>query len=184
MARLAQVDLHGSGGRHAATELLRRYQKRIGALCFYYLADREQARDLAQDVLLQIFQSLPTYRGQSRFSAWVYAIARNRCRSALRRAAPAIADDVDPDALQSHALDPDEALLRKLDEEELLSLIHKTLSGEEQTALWLRCIERVPISTLTGLLGLEQASGARGLLQRARRKLRAARGQHLECGGG
>ena len=82
------------------------------------------------------------------------------------------------------ALDPDEALLRKLDEEELLSLIHKNLSGEEQTALWLRCIERVPISTLTGLLGLEQASGARGLLQRARRKLRAARGQHLECGGG
>lgn len=184
LARQAQAAPHHTDGRRAAAELLGRYQKRIGALCYYYLADQEQARDLAQDVMLQAYQGLRGFRGQSRFAAWIYAIARNCCRSALRRAAPVIAAEVDPDDLQSHAADPVDKLLRKLDEEKLLTLIHENLSQEEQTALWLRCIEKMPISTLSGLLDLEQASGARGLLQRARRKLRAALGPRLECSGG
>ena len=61
-----------------------------------------------------------------------------------------------------------------MDEEALLSLIHKTLSKEEQMVLWLRCVEKIPHSTLNEVAGTELASGARGVLQRARRKLRAA----------
>ena len=45
---------------------------------------------------------------------------------------------------------------------------------EEQKAIWLRCFERVPIDEITRLLGIEASTGARGVLQRARRKLRTA----------
>jgi RNA polymerase sigma-70 factor (ECF subfamily) len=183
LARHAQASLRHEEGRKAAAELLGRYQKRIGALCYYYLGDREGARDLAQDVLMRAYQSLSSFRGRSRFSSWIYAIARNRCRSELRRAAPSIADDVDPDDLCSPGVDPVEDLVRRLDEEALLTLIHAQLSKEEQTAIWLRCVEKVPIASLTVLLDLEQASGARGLLQRARRKLRAALGSRPGASG-
>jgi len=44
----------------------------------------------------------------------------------------------------------------------------------EQKAIWLRCFERLPIDEITGMLGIEAKSGARGMLQTARRKLKAA----------
>ena len=46
--------------------------------------------------------------------------------------------------------------------------------AREQEAIYLRCFERLPVDEITSLLSITGASGARGLLQSARRKLRAA----------
>ena len=69
---------------------------------------------------------------------------------------------------------PDRALEQKLDEEAVLELIKKTLEPIEQEALWLRCFERVPVDEITDILKITATSGARGVLQTARRKLKAA----------
>jgi DNA-directed RNA polymerase specialized sigma24 family protein len=53
--------------------------------------------------------------------------------------------------------------------------------------LWLRCFEKVPVDEITRMLGITEASGARGVLQRARRRLRAALAEddrRLSAGGG
>lgn len=69
---------------------------------------------------------------------------------------------------------PDRIFEERLDEEELLNLIRSHLDAQEQEAVWLRCIEGLPVDEITRMLDLGTASGARGLLQRARRKLRSA----------
>jgi DNA-directed RNA polymerase specialized sigma24 family protein len=47
------------------------------------------------------------------------------------------------------------------------------LAPLEQEALWLRCVERMPVDEITRVLGIEGSTGARAVLQSARRKLRA-----------
>jgi DNA-directed RNA polymerase specialized sigma24 family protein len=56
----------------------------------------------------------------------------------------------------------------------MLDLVRRHLDPLEREAIWLRCYEGMPVEEITGLLGIDTASGARGILQRARRKLRAA----------
>ncbi len=83
-------------------------------------------------------------------------------------------DQFDPDDRASGQVLPDQDLENRLAEEELLALIRVSLDEVEQQALWLRCFEKMPVDEITMLLGIEEASGARAVLQRARRKLKAA----------
>ena len=69
---------------------------------------------------------------------------------------------------------PDQEMEQRLDESALLDLIKSHLTRQEQDALWLRCMERMSVEEITSLLGIEEQSGARAVLQRARRRLRAA----------
>ena len=46
--------------------------------------DVDSAADLAQDVFLKAFERLDSYRGDSKFSTWLYSIARNHCMDEMR----------------------------------------------------------------------------------------------------
>jgi RNA polymerase sigma-70 factor (ECF subfamily) len=174
LARRAQRNPNAPAGRHAVAELLTRYTHRIYGICFDYTGEREAALDLSQDILLSAYEKLNSFKARGRFAAWIYAVARNRCRNALRSRGASVDDSVDPQNLGDQNPDPVEDLILKSDEEALLSLIHTHLSQEEQTVLWLRCVEKIPHSTLNEIVGDSTASGSRGILQRARRKLRSA----------
>jgi len=90
--------------------------------------------------------------------------------------------EVEPDSLVSQRDDPAEAFQGQQGEEALKRVIGRHLSRQEQQVLWLRCYERMPVDSITALLDIRQASGARGVLQAARRKLRAALARRDEAG--
>jgi len=162
--------------RRAATELVSRYRDAVYLWCFRYTRDRERALDLSQDVLAAVWQKIGSFEGRSKFSSWLFSVTRNRCIDASRRV-DLLADDPLPEELPDRTPLPDAVLQDGRDEERLLRLIREELEPEEQTAIWLRCFERLPVEEVTRLLGSEGTSGARAVLQRARRKLRAAMGR-------
>jgi RNA polymerase sigma-70 factor (ECF subfamily) len=168
----------------AVTRLLTRHQRRVYLWCYRLVRDHERALELAQDVLLSAWRHLESFGGRARFSSWLFALARNRCLSELRRSAPSFARACDIDALIDAHGDPERCLLERVGEEELLHLIRAELDGLEQEALWLRCFDGMPVDAITEVLDIRDASGARAVLQRARRKLRAAldRREWLEDG--
>lgn len=171
----AALRARGVGERElAVTQLLTRHQRRVYVWCYRLVRDRERALELAQDVLVSAWRHLDTFDRRSRFTSWLYALARNRCLSELRRASPAFASGFELDRLCDGRGDPERRLLEQLGEEELLVLIRDQLDALEQEALWLRCIERLPVESITLLLDVRESSGARAVLQRARRKLRVA----------
>jgi RNA polymerase sigma-70 factor (ECF subfamily) len=174
LVRAALADPGSLGSREAASILFGRYRRRVYAWCHRYVRDHEKALDLAQDALLNAYRTLGTFQEHSRFSSWLYAITRNRCFNELRRPAVFVNEEVDMDQLIAPGTDQAESLIQKLDEEAMLRLIQEHLDPQEQEVLWLRCFERMPIDLITETLGIRQASGARGVLQRARRTLRAA----------
>lgn len=174
LVRRAQDDRTGQDGRAAAEELFSRYHGRVFAWCLRRVHHREEAYDLAQDVMLSAYRSLPGFAGEASFSTWLYVIARNRCRRALRRPSLLRDEGMEPDAMPQPAAGPDDEALARIDQDEVLALIKQHLDGNEQAALWMRCFEGMEVAEITEALRLESASGARGLLQTARRKLRAA----------
>lgn len=174
LVRIAQGDPDGPRGRAAASELLGRYRTRTYAWCYRHVRDHEQALDLAQDAMLSAWKALPRYVEKARFSSWLFAITRNRCLTALRTRSLRRDDNVSPDDLYADGPDPIEVLARREEEESVMAAIRDVLDPREQEALWLRAVERVPVEEITRLMRLDGASGARGLLQTVRRKLRAA----------
>lgn len=160
--------------RRAASRLLSRHQDRVYAWCYRYVRNHDLALELAQDVMMNAFRSLPSYEHRARFSSWLFVIARNRCLRDLKRPALVQELDTDPDSLHSANPGPARRFEETHGEEQLRRLISERLDAREQDALHLRCFEGMPVDAITAVLDIKEKSGARGLLQKARRKLRAA----------
>ncbi|UCF06040.1 MAG: sigma-70 family RNA polymerase sigma factor [bacterium] len=166
--------VESEAGRAAGAELLGRYQRAVYLWCYRYVRDHERALDMSQEVLLRAWRALDSFGGKSKFSTWLFAIARNRCLNEMHRVSLFEEGEADFDTVQAPNPDPVRRLEEREYEERIYTLIRTTLEPEEQRAIWLRCFERMPIDEITWVLGIESASGARGLLQKARRKLRNA----------
>lgn len=179
LLRIVRSDGDAARRHDASAELLLRYRDAVYAWCLRYTRDHDRALDLSQDVMVTAWEKIGLFEGRSKFSSWLFAVTRNRCIDASRRV-DVLADEGITEAHPDPAPLPDQAAIDAGDEDRLLALIRRELDAEEQKAIWLRCIERMPVEEITGVLGVSGDSGARALLQRARRKLRAA----LERDGG
>ncbi len=65
----------------AFNELVRNYERRVFALVFRMLSSRAEAEDLTQEVFVQVFKAIGTFRGESKLSTWIYRIAVNLCKN-------------------------------------------------------------------------------------------------------
>lgn len=73
-----------NGDESALRALWVAHAPRIDAVVRRLVGDPDQAADIAQEVWIQIFRALPTWRGDSQFSTWAHRIAVNRTLNALR----------------------------------------------------------------------------------------------------
>lgn len=158
-------------------ELFRRYQARVATWCYRFTGERESAADLAQDIFLRAYRNLHSFRGDSRFSTWLFTISRNHCVNELkaRSVRPVAAnDDLALD------LEParEENILSALENEEarrsLRTLIAETLDETEKQVMELHYGEEITLDVISRLLGLTNATGAKAYIVSARRKLVAA----------
>jgi RNA polymerase sigma-70 factor (ECF subfamily) len=65
----------------AFNELVRAYERRVFALVLRMIGNRAEAEDLAQEVFVQVFKAIGSFRGESKLSTWVYRIAINLCKN-------------------------------------------------------------------------------------------------------
>ena len=77
-----------SGDRAAFDQLVGRYRTALQAIAFLRTSDREEAQDLAQEVLLRAWERLPTLRHAPAFLPWLKAIATRACLDWSRRVRP------------------------------------------------------------------------------------------------
>jgi len=71
--------------------LVERYRAYVFTLTLRQLGNREDAEEVAQDVFVKAYRSLADFRGDARFSTWLYTIVRTCCISRLRTRKPASA---------------------------------------------------------------------------------------------
>jgi RNA polymerase sigma-70 factor (ECF subfamily) len=159
----------------ACTELFRRYNRKIYLWCFNYTHDTEEAVDLTQDIFIKLFKNIGQFSGLSKFSTWVYQITRNHCLGELTKkrnqwrkrmltidgeGAGEIADN-----------DVYQALDARGDLERILDVAKGVLKEDELEAFVLHYREGHTVKEITKTLRCENVTGARTLIQNARRKL-------------
>jgi RNA polymerase sigma-70 factor (ECF subfamily) len=66
-------------------QLILRWERPIYALAYRVIGREEEARDVCQETFLRAFRALPGFKGQAKFSSWLYRIALNLCRDWMRR---------------------------------------------------------------------------------------------------
>ncbi len=74
-----------SGDVQAFNKLVLIYQNRVYNLALNYVKNPEEAKDLTQDIFVNVYRAMPTLREESKFSAWLYRIAVNKCRNRYNR---------------------------------------------------------------------------------------------------
>jgi len=164
-------------GRAALDELFGRYHRRVALWCLRIAGDRETALDLTQEVFLRAYRGLDSFRGGSKFSTWLYAIARNHCFNAAKSQARRPADPAEPevfDRIESTELDPHQ----QAEAAQLFATAQALMDGElnavERQAMLLHYRDELPLDSVTRLLKLSNASGAKAAIVSAKRKLKRA----------
>src|ERR671912_875076 len=79
------VALSMRGDTESFDQLILRWERPIYALAYRVIGREEEARDVVQETFLRAFRGLANFRGQAKFSSWIYRIALNLCRDWIRR---------------------------------------------------------------------------------------------------
>jgi RNA polymerase sigma-70 factor (ECF subfamily) len=76
------------GNQQLFAELVKRYQNFVFTIILRYVESREDAEEISQDVFVKAYRSLADFRGDSKFSTWLYTITSTTCITHLRRKKP------------------------------------------------------------------------------------------------
>lgn len=138
------------GNLSAFEELVSIYQDRVYSHCYHLAANQDDAEDLAQDVFVQAFKGINTFRHDADFSTWLHRIAVNLWINFYRRSKKIVSFSIDEPVvthegeirreLAAHGDDP----LDKIEQLEFNSIVHGALNRilpEYRVALVLRDIE-------------------------------------------
>jgi len=73
------------GEQQAYAELVKRYQNYVFTLTLRFIKSREDAEEVSQDIFVKAYRSLADFRGESKFSTWLYTIVNTTCITFLRK---------------------------------------------------------------------------------------------------
>lgn len=154
-----------AGEEHAFAALVERYGQPILSLCVASTLDAAEAEDLSQEIFVAAWRNLGRFRGESRFSTWLFALARNACIDRARRARRRPIVGLPERAAELAALEPTAA---GIDAAEVFAAA-RTLSLPLRQALLLRDLqglsyeeiaelEDVPIGTVRSRIAAARAA--------------------------
>jgi RNA polymerase sigma-70 factor (ECF subfamily) len=165
-----------AGDTEAFGVLVRQYQQEIYRLTYRMTRNAEDAKDLAQEAFVQAYRALAAFRGQSRFSTWLYRIAMNLCLNHLK-----VAAREDPAALDASLADTRtdvlDALLTDERDRAVVAAI-RTLPPQQRATLVLRVQQGLGHREVAEILGCAEGTAKANYFHAVRalqRKLQAFR---------
>lgn len=163
------------GDERAFEALIQPYADATYRLCLRMMGNEQDAADMAQEAFVRAWRSLSTYKGQSRFSTWLYRVTSNVCLDELRRRRHGEVQSMQ--VLQENGFEPvdtGETPEMALDRAELKRELSSAISqlGEEQrAALVLRDVQGLPYEQIAEILDLN-LNTVKSRISRARSTLR------------
>ena len=147
------------GDSDSFNELILRWERPIYALAYRTIGREEDARDVCQETFLRAFRALPGFRGQAKFSSWIYRIALNLCHDWMRRQrrAPWVQapDGVDLAELAA-TVGPSESiedLVSRRDQSRAVERAMARLPEEQRTAIVLKEYHGMTFQEIAELVG-------------------------------
>ena len=136
------VVLSTAGDTDSFNQLVVRWERPIFALAYRVLGREEDARDVCQETFLRAFRALKGFKGQSKFSSWLYRIALNLCRDWIRRerripVVTPLAADMEP-ASPNGPVETAEELVVRRDLGRVITRAMTALSEDQRTTIVLK----------------------------------------------
>lgn len=172
-----------SGAADACLAVLyRRYYSKVAGWCLRISGDRQGAADLAQEVFLRVHERLDGFRGDSRFSTWLYTVTRsvaiNRGMAARRRET----DPLDQEGMPEPVA-PEPGADEMAEKGQILAAFREAMERDleplEAKVLYLHYVDGVPLAGITEMLSLQNKSGAKAFIVSGGRKLKRRFGRWL-----
>jgi RNA polymerase sigma-70 factor (ECF subfamily) len=171
------------GDAQAFARLVALHEGMVFNLAARLLGDGEEARDVSQDVFLQVYRTLGRFEGRSSLKTWIYRIVVNQCRNRQRfwrrrrkdRSCPletlTPADEARMNARQDESSPYDQLRLRERAQKVQQALLR--VSFDHRAILLLKEVEGLSCEDIAGALGLATGT-VKSRLSRARESLRAS----------
>jgi RNA polymerase sigma-70 factor (ECF subfamily) len=132
------------GDAESFNQLILRWERPIYALAYRVIGREEDARDVCQETFLRAFRALPGFKGQAKFSSWLYRIALNLCRDWIRRQRRAPVMQM-PEGVEAGDLIADTGPIESIEDlvsrrqlSEVVAEAMKLLPEEQRTAIILK----------------------------------------------
>jgi RNA polymerase sigma-70 factor (ECF subfamily) len=179
------------GDSAAFAELVDKYKQPVSNMAYRMLRDATEAEDLAQNVFVQVYRSASRYRASSKFSTWLFTIARNLCLNEIRRRSRHPADSMDASHPEHEdqpsqqfedkqtASPPDRLLQGEL--EEKISQALAELPENQRLAILLCRQEELSYEEMSKVLGCS-ISATKSLIHRGRETLKEKLKPYLKTG--
>lgn len=147
------------GDLDSFNQLVRRWERPIYALAYRTIGREDEARDVCQETFLRAFRSLGGFKGQAKFSSWLYRIALNLCRDWMRRErrtplvqAPEGVDVIELAAEQGPVEDIED-LVSRHDLSRAVARAMRALTDDQRTAIILKEYQGLTFQEIADLLG-------------------------------
>jgi RNA polymerase sigma-70 factor (ECF subfamily) len=172
-----------AGEESAFEVLVSRYERRVYSLARRLTRSDADAEDVLQDTFVRVYRKLGSFRGEARFSTWLFRVATNCALMARRRRRRQRAESLEDylpafDRAGRHARDVDHGRAARADEildrRRLASALRSALErlpDAYRTALVLKDLEEIPTRDVAGVLGITEAA-VRQRAHRARLMMR------------
>lgn len=168
----------------AFEQLVRKYQDRVYNLSFRFLREREIAEEVAQDVFVSIYKHIDGFKGEAKFSTWLFRVVANHCHNKskyLRRRRHKLQDSIDVpietedgerkrELADDPLLSPEELSTRRNMNEAIQDAISH-LDEDHRVIVLLRDVEDLSYEEIGEILGLPEGT-VKSRLHRARNELR------------
>jgi len=175
-----------AGDGEAFGVLVERYKGKVFSLAYGFTRDRAAADDLAQEVFIKAYLSLPRFQAKSEFGTWLYRVAVNHIKDFLRKNRERLKEiplqEAGDRVLASSDLGPEEQRLQE-GRREIVQAALARLPEKYRVILTLRDMDGFSYEDISRILKLSPGT-VDSRLHRARRKLREKLTGHLGRQGG
>lgn len=175
------IDAIQNGDTKAYAQLVNRYKDLVYTLAIRMLKHKEEAEEVAQDTFIKIFRSLGKFKGDSKFSTWIYKVTYNTCLDCIKKNKKHY-NDVAIDEFTFNKLDTIDNALDNLIKEEKSTLIRQCidkLPEDSSALLTLFYFEELSLDEISKIINIE-SNTVKVKLFRARKKLAVILEQYLQ----
>lgn len=163
------------GDEIAFGELVRMYEKKAYHLALRMCGNAEDAGDVAQDAFLAAWRGLPSFRGESGFSTWLYRLVSNAAIDHLRRTRhQRTLISLDDDEVNLDAVDESPSPHESAEHQDLREAVAQglqELSLDHRTILVMREVQELSYEEISHILSLDMGT-VKSRISRARNSLR------------
>ncbi len=148
------------GDTESFNQLILRWERPIYALAYRVIGREEDARDVCQETFLRAFRGLGAFKGQAKFSSWLYRIALNLCRDWIRRerrapfvSAPDGVDLVEAAASERGSVESIEDYLARQEASRAIARAMQALSEDQRMTVILKEYQGLTFQEIADLVG-------------------------------